>query len=82
MNGEMLAKLKEAKSAEDVIAIAKEYGTELALEKAQELFEKLKAAAGGELSDEAVAAVAGGVVSVTTKNGGANQWKPEATELV
>lgn len=81
MNGEMIAKLKEAKSAEDVIAIAKEFGKELALEKAQELFDKLKAT-GGELSDEAVAAVAGGVVSVTTKNGGANQWKPEPAELV
>ena len=81
MNGEMIAKLKEAKSAEDIIAIAKQFGEELALEKAQELFEKLQAA-GGELSDEAVAAVAGGVVSVTTKNFGSNQWKPEPAELI
>ena len=81
MNGEMIAKLKEAKSAEDIIAIAKQFGEELALEKAQELFEKLQAA-GGELSDEAVAAVAGGVVSVTTKNFGSDPWKVEPMELV
>ena len=77
MNGEMIAKLKEAKSVEDVIAIAKEYGKELALEKAQEICDNLKASVGGVLSDEAVEAVAGGIVSVTTSNGDSNQWKPE-----
>lgn len=82
MSGEMIAKLKEAKSVEDVIAIAREYGTELALEKAQELFDKLKASSGGALSDEAVAAVAGGVISVTTKNAGSDPWRPEPMELI
>ena len=60
MEKELIAKLKEAKSAEDVIAIAKEYGKEVTLEQAQELYDKLKAAASGELSDEDLEAVAGG----------------------
>ena len=60
MEKEMIAKLKEAKSAEDVIAIAKEHGKELTQEQAQELYDKLKAAEGGELSDEDLEAVAGG----------------------
>ena len=82
MNGEMIAKLKEAKSAEDIVAIAKEYGKEMVLEKAQELFDKLNASAGGVLSDEEVAAVAGGVVSVTTVNGDPDQgWKPNPANL-
>ena len=61
MEKELIAKLKEAKSAEDVIAIAKEYGKEVTLEQAQELYDKLKAAASGELSDEDMEAVAGGM---------------------
>ena len=60
MNEEMIAKLKEVKSAEDVIAIAKEYGKELTLEQAQALCDKLKASANGELTDEELAGVAGG----------------------
>ena len=59
MNKEMLAKLQKAKTAEEIIAIAKEYGREVTEENAQELFDKLSDAA-GELSDEAIAAVAGG----------------------
>ena len=61
MEKEMIAKLKEAKSAEDVAAIAKEHGKELTQEQAQEIYDKLKAAANGEeLSDEDLDAVAGG----------------------
>ena len=60
MNEEMIAKLKEAKSVEDVIAIAKEYGKELTIEQAQEIYDKMKAAATGELSDDDLEAVAGG----------------------
>ena len=59
MNEEMIAKLKAAKSAEDVIAIAKEYGKELALEQAKALLDRVK---GAELSDDALGAVAGGFV--------------------
>lgn len=60
MNEEMLNKLRGGKSPEEVIAIAKEYGKELTMEQAQELFDKLKARATGELSDEELDAVAGG----------------------
>ena len=35
MNEEMIGKLKEAKSVEDVVAIAKEYGKDLAVEQAK-----------------------------------------------
>ena len=67
MNEEMITKLKEAKSAEDVLAIAKEYGKEMTLEQARALCEKLKASANGELDDEAVEAVAGGEMSFDEK---------------
>ena len=62
MNEEMLKKLRGAKSVEDVIAIAKEYGKELTQEKAQELYDMLNAGAvsGKELSDDDLEAVAGG----------------------
>ena len=63
MNEEMLKKLRGGvKSPEEVIAIAKEYGTELTLEQAQELFDMLNAGAvsGKELSDDDLEAVAGG----------------------
>ena len=49
------------KSPEEVLAIAKEYGKEITLEQAQELFDKLKASATGELSDDDVEAVSGGL---------------------
>ena len=62
MNEEMLKKLAGGvKSPEEVLAIVKEYGKEITLEQARELFDKLNAAAStGELSDDAVEAVAGG----------------------
>ena len=59
MNEEMIAKLKKAKSAEDVVTIAKEYGKELALEQAKALLDRVK---GAELSDDALGAVAGGSI--------------------
>ena len=62
MNEEMLKKLKEAKSAGDVAAIAKEHGKELTAEQAQEIYDKLKAA-NGELSDDDLEGVAGGLIS-------------------
>ncbi len=55
---EFIAKLKEAKSAEDVLALAKESGIELDEEKAKELFSQLNAS--GEMSDEDLDKVAGG----------------------
>ncbi len=54
---ELIAKLKEAKSADQLIAFAKENGIDIAPEKAKELFEHLS---GGELSDDALDEVTGG----------------------
>ena len=47
---ELIAKLKEAKSADEILALAKESGVELDEEKAKELFSQLNA--NGEMSDE------------------------------
>ncbi len=55
---EFIAKLKEAKSVEDVLALAKESGIELDEEKAKELFAELNAS--GEISDDDLDKVAGG----------------------
>ena len=60
MNEEMIAKLKEAKSVEDIIAIAEECGKNMTQEQAQEIYDQLKAATTGELSDDDLDAVAGG----------------------
>ncbi len=68
MNEEMLAKLQKARTVEEIIAIAKEYGKEVTAEKAQELLDKISGAT-GELSDDALAAVAGGAGSTTSRNG-------------
>ncbi len=55
---EFISKLKLAKSADDILALAKENGIEMTPEKAEELFEQLS---GGELSDEQLENVAGGM---------------------
>ena len=55
---EFIAKLKEAKSADEILALAKESGVELSEEKAKELFAGLNA--NGEMSDEELDEVAGG----------------------
>ena len=47
-NNEIFAKLKEAKSADELIEIAKANGAEITAEEASEIFEKLY----GELSDD------------------------------
>ena len=61
MNEEMLKKLMGGgKTPEEVVAIAKEYGKELTLEQAQALLDRVKNSVAGELSDDAVEAVAGG----------------------
>ena len=54
---ELIAKLKEAKSADEILALAKESGIELDEEKAKELFSQLNAS--GELSDDDLDKVAG-----------------------
>ena len=60
MNEEMLKRLAGGKSPEEVLTIAREYGKELTEEQAREIYDKLKARATGELSDDDVDAVAGG----------------------
>ncbi len=58
----MLVKAKTAKSAEDLIALAQEYGIALTGEDAQQAFERLSAS--GELSEDELEAVAGGPSSL------------------
>ena len=48
------------KSPEEVLTIAKEYGKELTLEQAKEIFDRVKAVATGELPDDLLEGVAGG----------------------
>ena len=60
---EFIAKLKEAKSADEILVLAKESGVELDEEKAKELFSQLNAT--GELSDDDLDKVAGGrIISI------------------
>jgi len=55
---ELLAKAKEAKTAEELLALAKENGIELTQEQSEEYFAKLHQT--GELADEELDNVAGG----------------------
>ena len=55
---ELIAKLKEAKSVDDILALAKENGIEITPEKAKELFEQINSS--GELTDDQLESVAGG----------------------
>ncbi len=55
---EFISKLKEVKSVDDILALAKENGIELSEDKAKELFSQLNAS--GELSDDDLEKVAGG----------------------
>ena len=59
MNEEMIIKAKEAKSVEELIALARENGVELNEEDAKMYFEQLNAKK-GELSDDELEDVAGG----------------------
>ena len=56
---ELLEKFKAAKSVEELVEMAKANGTEIAPDKAEELFAKLNAQ--GELSDEDLEKIAGGL---------------------
>ena len=64
MNEEMIAKAKEAKSVEELIALAKENGVELTEEDAKAYFEQLNAKK-GELSDDELDVVSGGGCETT-----------------
>ena len=58
MNEELIAKAKTAKSAQELIEMAKAENIELTDEKAQEYFARLNAAS--EISDDELEAVSGG----------------------
>ncbi|CDC62696.1 unknown [Clostridium sp. CAG:448] len=59
MEKELIAKAKEAKTPEELMALAKEKGVEMTAEKAQVYFDQLHPKT-GELSDEELDNVAGG----------------------
>ena len=58
-DNELIEKAKEAKSAEELLAMAKAEGVELTEEQAKEYFARLNPAS-GEMSDDELNAVAGG----------------------
>ena len=76
MTEEMFKKLTEAKTAEELIAIAKEYGKELTKEQADEMLKP--ADADGELSDDDLDSVAGGI----NMPGWAAKYRPDALKLL
>ncbi len=57
MANEIFEKLKAAKSAEELVEIAKANGAEITAENAQKLFSQIS---GGELSDDDLEKIAGG----------------------
>ena len=57
MANEIFEKLKAAKSADELVEIAKANGAEITAENAQKLFSQIS---GGELSDEDLEKIAGG----------------------
>ena len=59
MNKEMIKKLRNAKTKEEILAIARENGGEMTAEQAEELLKRLNGAA-DEISDEDLEAAAGG----------------------
>ncbi len=59
MQAEMLAKLQNAESVEEIISIAKEYDLEVTAEQAQKLLDRLNGPE-GDLTDDALEAVTGG----------------------
>ncbi len=59
-NEEIIKTLKAAKSAGELIELAKENGNNLALEDAEKLFSKINARS-GEISDEEIEGAAGGI---------------------
>ena len=56
LKNELIEKVKDVKSAEELLALAKANGIELTCEEAEKLFNSL----GNELSDEALDGVSGG----------------------
>ena len=61
-NTELIAKIKAAKTAEEIVELEKAQGVEITLEKAREILDAVSKS--DELSDEALENIAGGVVNV------------------
>ena len=72
LNKELLAKAKNAKTPEELIALAKENGTEMTEESAKAYFHQLNPKT-GELSDDELDNVAGG--GCQSNNGRLNTHK-------
>ena len=73
MNEEIIKKAAEARTPEELLALAKENGIELSGEQAKALFARLHPAS-GELADDELDAVAGGgCINVSTNSAGAIQ---------
>lgn len=73
MNEELIAKAKEAASAEELFAIAKENNVEMTEETAKELYDRFHTS--GELSDEELSSAAGGCGQSTEQNARPSQNK-------
>ena len=71
---EMIAKAKAAKSAEELMALAKENNVELTEEEAKTYFEQLNAS--GTVTDDELDMVAGGACSGDDEESGEEQEKP------
>ena len=71
-NTEMIEKAKAAKSAEELIALAKDNGVEMTADEAATYFAQLNPKS-GELDDDELDAVAGGAYSV-------EEWNAMSTE--
>ena len=69
---ELIAKARETKSAEELLALAKENGIELTEEESKTYWEQLNTR--GTVSDDDLEAVAGGFSICATF---ANVWKPK-----
>ena len=76
MTEEMFKKLTGAKTAEEMIAIAKEYGKELTKEQAEEMLKPVDT--DGELDDDALDSVAGGI----NMPDWAKKYGPDALKLL
>lgn len=67
INKELLLKLKEAKTAEELFEVAKANSMELSKEAAEKLFAKLNT--DGELSDDMLDSIAGGYGAQSSYSG-------------
>ena len=85
LNKELLTKAKAAKTAEEIMALAKENGIEMTAEEAQKIFAQLHSQS-GELSDDELDNVSGGACYgrddclMTTIAYGCRYYEPATTK--